>query len=335
MGRLGGKKNAMPTTPEGKDISSKNATKHGIFSQRVILEDESQKEYDRLVDGWYEQWEPADFQEYKLVNTLIRNDWWHQRAERRLLEAEAHIADKSGVNPQDWTAEEQHLLEKMQRYKTTTERAFYRAWSALQGLRKDVMRENKENSKLRVQNECLLIEKRALEAKNNNAPPPAKPEAKAKADAEEAEPLSKAELLFQGQRSKKKRKKIVYLDQWIEVEVSPSGKTVTTAYPSNEILIADGQKKWPPPEFVYRRFNFVDGVPEEYAWATDDETTRQLGGMGMQRMTVDTWLDLIGEEKELGTGHMLPTLTLPRPEEHGGCDCKVCTHSRKVLEEAA
>ena len=133
---------------------------------------------------------------------------------------------------------------------------------------------------------------------------------------------------------------------------------VTTAYPSNEILIADGQKKWPPPEFVYRRFNFVDGVPEEYAWATDDETTRQLGGMGMQRMTVDTWLDLIEEEKELGTGHMLPRLTLPRPEEvhinlrsliergliafnifaspaHLGCDCKVCTHSKKLLEEAA
>ena len=332
----------MPTTPEGKDISSKNATKHGIFSKRTILEDESQAEYDRLVDGWYEQWEPADFQEYKLVNTLIRNDWWHQRAERRLLEAEAHIADKSGVNPQDWTAEEQHLLEKMQRYKTTTERAFYRAWSALQGLRKDVMRENDKTRKVEAENGFLKSENEALRAKVKPEKPQPQPQP------EEAEPLSKAELLFQGQRSKKKRKKIVYLDQWVEVEVSPSGKTVTTAYPSNEILIADGQKKWPPPEFVYRRFNFVDGVPEEYAWATDDETTRELGGMGMQRMTVDTWLDLIEEEKELGTGHMLPTLTLPRPEEvhinlrladkpraHIGCDCKVCTHSKKVLEEAA
>ena len=79
----------------------------------------------------------------------------------------------------------------------------------------------------------------------------------------------------------------------------------------------------------------MDGVPEEYAWATDDETTRQLGGMGIQRMTVDTWLDLIDEEKELGTGHMLSTGNLPRPEEHGGCDCNVCSHNRKVLEEAA
>ena len=198
-------------------------------------------------------------------------------------------------DPQDWTAEEQHLLEKMQRYKTTTERAFYRAWSALQGLRKDVMRENDKTRKVEAELAVYKAREEAREAKDEKPLPTVKPEAKAKAAAEEAEPLSKAELLFQGQRSKKKRKKIVYLDQWVEVEVSPSGKTVTTAYPSNEILIADGQKKWPPPEFVYRRFNFVDGVPEEYAWATDDETTRQLGGMGMQRMTVDTWLDLIEE----------------------------------------
>ena len=162
-----------------------------------------------------------------------------------------------------------------------------------------------------------------------------KPEASAGEEEQEAKPLSRAEQVFQGQRSKKKRKKIVYLDQWVEVEVSPAGKTITTAYPSNEILIAGGQKLWPPPEFVYRRFNFVDGVPKEYAWATDDETTRELGGMGIQRMTVDTWLDLIDEEKELGTGHMLSTGNLPRPEEHGGCDCNVCSNNRKVLEEAA
>ena len=323
----------MPNTPEGKDISSKNATKHGIFSKRIILEDESQDDYDRLIAGWYEQWEPADFQEKKLVDTLIRNDWWHQRAERRLFEAEAAIAERTGIEPQGWTAEDKHLLENMQRYKTTMERAFYRAWSALQGLRKDVMRESDQKAKMHLQLEVLRAREEARKVHEKQPEPEAQPEAADKK--EEAAPLSRAEQVFQGQRSKKKRKKIVYLDQWVEVEVSPAGKTITTAYPSNEILIAGGQKLWPPPEFVYRRFNFVDGVPEEYAWATDDETTRQLGGMGIQRMTVDTWLDLIDEEKELGTGHMLSTGTLPRPEEHGGCDCNVCSHNRKVLEEAA
>ena len=241
----------MPNTPEGKDISSKNATKHGIFSKRIILEDESQDDYDRLIAGWYEQWEPADFQEKKLVDTLIRNDWWHQRAERRLFEAEAAIADRSGVNPQSWTAEDKHLLENMQRYKTTMERAFYRAWSALQGLRKDVMRENRYTRKLEDENQQLRAQVRAQE-------PKAEPKAEEK---EEAKPLSRAEQVFQGQRSKKKRKKIVYLDQWVEVEVSPAGKTITTAYPSNEILIAGGQKLWPPPGVRVPKIQFRGWCP--------------------------------------------------------------------------
>ena len=50
----------------------------------------------------------------------------------------------------------------------------------------------------------------------------------------------------------------------------------------------------------------MHGVPHEYAWATSDERIRAAGGMGIQRMAMDTWLELIEEEKELGTGHLLP-----------------------------
>ena len=337
----------MPTTPEGKAITSKNALKHGVRSKRLILPDEAEDDYRLTREGWFDEFGPETFREERLVELLVQADWFLRRAQRRMDEAEAAVVGEENTNPAGWTADQVRTVELMQRYKTTAERAFYRALNACEQTRKDnrrnamldfnLQRQLMERDRQLAEKDRKMAEKdrkiTELEEKVEQLAP--KAEGKAKAAQEEAEPLSKAEQLFQGQRSKKKRKKIVYLDQWVEVEVSPSGKTVTTAYPSNEILIADGQKKWPPPEFVYRRFNFVDGVPEEYAWATDDETTRELGGMGMQRMTVDTWLDLIEEEKELGTGHMLPTLTLPRPEEHGGCDCKVCTHSKKVLEEAA
>ncbi|MBV8865235.1 MAG: hypothetical protein JO210_07520 [Acidobacteriaceae bacterium] len=94
----------------------------------------------------------------------------------------------------------------------------------------------------------------------------------------------------------------------------------------------DLEKKWPAPELVYRRLNFVHGVPHEYAWATSDERIRAAGGMGIQRMAMDTWLELIEEEKELGTGHLLPCGNLPRPKERGGCDCAVCSRNRAILE---
>jgi hypothetical protein len=145
---------------------------------------------------------------------------------------------------------------------------------------------------------------------------------------------TKAQLLFQGQKHPKKQKKIVRLEQWVEVRIL-GGKTVTQLYPSNEKLIQQGQKFWPPPEFVYRRLNFPDGIPPEYLWTCIDPTPEQLkrGGCGIQRMTVDTWLDVIEHEKLRQDGHIGPTGVgnLPRPEETGGCDCPTCSHNRAIL----
>jgi hypothetical protein len=151
-------------------------------------------------------------------------------------------------------------------------------------------------------------------------------------------PKTKAQLLFQGQKHPKKQKKIVRLEQWVEVRII-DGKTVTQLYPSNEKLIKDGQKMWPAPEFVYRRLNFPDGIPPEYLWTMIDPTPEQLkrGGCGIQRMTVDTWLDVIEQEKLRDDGHIGPTGVgnLPRAQETGGCNCPTCTHNQAVLDARA
>ncbi len=115
----------MGKTPEGKANSSKNALKHGMRAQSVlILPGETQEEYDKVVSGWNEYWEPADYQEEKLVETLIRNDWMHRRAQRWHLAAEAGAVGEDGLGPMDWTAEQRHNMELTQRYKTSAERAF-------------------------------------------------------------------------------------------------------------------------------------------------------------------------------------------------------------------
>lgn len=77
----------------------------------------------------------------------------------------------------------------------------------------------------------------------------------------------------------------------------------------------------------------MDGVPEEYAWTTGEESIRVSGGLGIQRMPVDRWLELIETEKARGTGHLLPCGgNLPRPEERGGCECGVCSRNRAIFE---
>jgi hypothetical protein len=144
------------------------------------------------------------------------------------------------------------------------------------------------------------------------------------------------EPFFNGKNAPEKQRKIFILDQWVEVDIDENGKTVTTLFPSNEELIKDGHKMWPPPELVYRRFNLVKRVPPEYYWATPTPERRARGGAGIQRMSVNTWLETIEREKASGSPHIGPcTKPLPRPKERGECDCPVCTELYAQMEAEA
>ena len=114
--------------------------------------------------------------------------------------------------------------------------------------------------------------------------------------------------------------------------------SVTRLYPSNEELIQEGQAMEQAPDLVYRRLNFPQGIPAGYRWTADADAPQvELGGMGTQRMTVDTWLEVIEREEASGTGHVGPTGVgnLPRPKERGGCDCEACARNREVMERRA
>jgi hypothetical protein len=140
--------------------------------------------------------------------------------------------------------------------------------------------------------------------------------------------LTPAQRLFGGETTAKKRK-IVTLEQWVEVRVE-DGKVTTTLYPSNERLLEEGMKMAPPPDLVYRRINFPDGVPEMYNWCGPTREVREFGGCGIQRMTLDTWLMVIEQEKIYSDGRIGGTGigNLPRPEERGGCECPACQRQR-------
>ena len=132
--------------------------------------------------------------------------------------------------------------------------------------------------------------------------------------------------LFQGQRHPARQKKHIRLEQWIEVCVDGSGRVTTTLYPSNEKLIERGQAMWPPPEYVYRRINFPNGIPPEYDWTgVIDENHRKFGGCGIQRMTVDTWLQVIKKEARRPGGHVGPSGVPAVPRANGACNCRACS----------
>lgn len=56
-----------PRTLQGKERSKHNALKHGIFSNVVLLKDESKAEFDSLLDGLWEDFEPGGMMEKRLA----------------------------------------------------------------------------------------------------------------------------------------------------------------------------------------------------------------------------------------------------------------------------
>ena len=132
-----------------------------------------------------------------------------------------------------------------------------------------------------------------------------------------------------GKRQAKPEGKPQIMDQWIEIEIV-DGETTVSYYPSNEELWEEGKKMVPPPTMVYRRFHFVDAVPPEYAWTTSDPEAMEFGGLGIQRMSVHTWLRIIEQEKATGKPGKCGG-NLPKPEVWGHCECKSCAANRERL----
>lgn len=60
-------------------------------------------------------------------------------------------------------------MQLMQRYKTGAERAFHRSWNAIRGLRRDVMREQKELIEARQERADWEEKARLLESENQRA----------------------------------------------------------------------------------------------------------------------------------------------------------------------
>jgi hypothetical protein len=133
---------------------------------------------------------------------------------------------------------------------------------------------------------------------------------------------------------RKDKKKPLIVEQWVEVEFK-SGVTTTTRYPSDEFMLEfialRTEQTGRDVDLVYRRFNFVHGVPQEYLWASDDARQIKYGGHAIQRLRLRDWKSLIAQE---AGGHMLACeYVMPRPETSGGCDCSTCRGAAKRIAE--
>ena len=129
-----------PRSEEGRQTSSRNATRHGLTSKAVVLPWEDRAEYDALHASFLKDHPPTSELEEELLRAMV-DAWWRLQRARRvetefLIDREAALSD-SGNGPSGDTAlvllftdeEQSRKLRLMMRYIDSAERAWRKAQS--------------------------------------------------------------------------------------------------------------------------------------------------------------------------------------------------------------
>ncbi|MGB7283851.1 MAG: hypothetical protein WBE13_16415, partial [Candidatus Acidiferrum sp.] len=128
-------KSGGPRTQRGKDKSKLNALKYGLFSKAVLLKDEPRAEFDYLLNGLRNDFQPVGMLEVVLVDELAVNLWRQRRhiiADRKRL---PNGTDSFGLGL-NLSESEAPSLDLLLRYETNLDRAFDRILNQLDRLQR-------------------------------------------------------------------------------------------------------------------------------------------------------------------------------------------------------
>ena len=77
--RANGAKSHGPATPQGLQISSRNALRHGLTAQTVVLTNESVTRFEQLLEAYVEQFRPRTEVEMDFVEEMAVAKWRQRR----------------------------------------------------------------------------------------------------------------------------------------------------------------------------------------------------------------------------------------------------------------
>lgn len=122
-----------PTTPGGKEASSRNSTSHGCrAAKHRILPGESEPEYRQLHRRWFAEYGPTNELDIALLERIVNAEWRMLRCERQLAETEAHI----GLKPiHEWTDQDEKTMLRARRYHREAQRLYTASRRDLDSLR--------------------------------------------------------------------------------------------------------------------------------------------------------------------------------------------------------
>jgi hypothetical protein len=130
-----------PKTPEGKQISSRNATRHGLTGVFNILPHENAEDFHELAARVRDEFQPESENEKFLVDQMIQDRCRLLRIQRLEALAFEQILTEpgSGSDPDarilGAICASGNALDKLQRYAAAAERSYYKALRELQNSR--------------------------------------------------------------------------------------------------------------------------------------------------------------------------------------------------------
>ena len=134
-----------PKTPEGKKVCAHNSTRHGMLSQTVVLEGESQTRFEDLVICLTAQLKPRSLAEAAIVETMAIARWKQMRIwgiqkagfdlEMARLNSSCKIPAARASMVFKNLADNSRVLDLQYRYETGYDRQFCRAYAFFLKLR--------------------------------------------------------------------------------------------------------------------------------------------------------------------------------------------------------
>jgi hypothetical protein len=129
-----------PRTREGKQTSSRNATRHGLTGTQIVMPGEDAAAYEEFREGMRRSYNPANEAERVLVDQITGNAWRLMRAQRIETAFLAKLAEGS-EDPDTAIAvaflEKPKEVARMQRYVNAAQNAYFKAIAQLAKLQKE------------------------------------------------------------------------------------------------------------------------------------------------------------------------------------------------------
>jgi hypothetical protein len=252
-------------------ISSLNSLSHGGASETLFIPGENPADYYRELDEAFTTHQPSTAQDAHIVTESVHARWLLSRRHRTHNRYQATLHTEI-PDPSNWSNEQLHRINLMDRYKTQAERAFRRSLSNLQSIRKEAFAQERWREHLK-----LAIEKTDLQRQKFE-------HAKEKADrvsrAEEAIDAKFRQVQEAGEKMRADNAPLQSHERYggsvivqrAYISLDRGATFIDEIIPSNDRvrkIIAERETYAEPPRYVVRRFSFCDGIPPEYQFLID------------------------------------------------------------------